>query len=73
MLVCRVGIFRGMEKATVKPVPDWEKIEADYRAGILSLREIAEAHPGVNHVAIARRAKRYGATPGVTVTAREVA
>ncbi len=43
-----------------KKAPDWEKIEADYRAGVLSLREIADAHPGVNHVAIARRAKRDG-------------
>ena len=49
-----------MEKANAKPAPDWEKIEADYRAGVLSLREIADANPGVNHVAIARRAKRDG-------------
>ena len=49
-----------METTNAKPAPDWEKIEADYRAGILSLREIAEAHPGVNHVAITRRAKREG-------------
>ena len=47
-------------ETTHKPAPDWEKIEADYRAGILSLREIAEAHPGTNHVAIARKAKREG-------------
>ena len=39
---------------------DWERIELDYRAGILSLREIAELHPGTNHVSIARRAKREG-------------
>ena len=45
-------------ETTHKPAPDWEKIEADYRAGVLSLREIAEAHPGTNHVAIARKAKR---------------
>lgn len=49
-----------METTNAKPAPDWEKIEADYRAGILSLREIAEAHPGTNHVAIARKAKREG-------------
>lgn len=49
-----------METTNGKPAPDWEKIEADYRAGILSLREIAEAHPGTNHVAIARKAKREG-------------
>ena len=43
-----------------RPNVDWERIEADYRAGILSLREIATSHPGTNHVAIARRAKRDG-------------
>jgi hypothetical protein len=41
---------------------DWERVESDYRAGILSLREIAAANPGVNHMAIARRAKREGWT-----------
>jgi hypothetical protein len=43
-----------------KSAPDWERIEADYRAGVLSLREIAALHEGVNHVAIARRAKKEG-------------
>jgi hypothetical protein len=38
---------------------DWERIEADYRAGLLSVREIA-ASQGVSHVAIAKRAKRDG-------------
>lgn len=37
---------------------DWEKIESEYRAGILSLREIAALHGNVNHVAIARKAKK---------------
>jgi hypothetical protein len=41
---------------------DWERIEADYRAGILSLREIAANTAGANHVAIARRAKKEGWT-----------
>ncbi len=45
-------------KATV----DWERIEFEYRAGLLSLREIAAAHPGTNHVAITRRAKKEGWT-----------
>ena len=40
--------------------PDWERIEQLYRAGVLSLREIAIACPPVNHVAIARRAKKFG-------------
>lgn len=39
---------------------DWERIEQLYRAGVLSLREIAIACPGPNHVAIARRAKKEG-------------
>lgn len=39
--------------------PDWERIEADYRAGILSVREIALSQ-GVSHVAIWKRAKRDG-------------
>lgn len=41
---------------------DWEAIEFDYRAGVLSLREIAALHPGTNHVAITRRAKKEGWT-----------
>ncbi|AZR94604.1 hypothetical protein BBB39_13060 [Bordetella trematum] len=39
--------------------PDWERIEADYRAGLLSVREIASSN-GVSHVAIGKRAKRDG-------------
>lgn len=42
-----------------KQAPDWERIEADYRAGILSLREIADGS-GVSHVSISKRAKREG-------------
>lgn len=38
-----------------KPV-DWEGIERDYRAGILSVREIASAH-GVSHTAVNKRAR----------------
>ena len=46
-------------ETTHKPAPDWEKIEADYRAGIKTLRQIAGEH-GVSHVAINKRAKRDG-------------
>lgn len=42
-----------------KAAPDWERIEADYRAGILSVREIA-ASQGISHAAISKRAKRDG-------------
>lgn len=40
-----------------KPAPDWERIESDYRAGVLSLREIAAAN-GITHGAVNKRAKR---------------
>lgn len=40
-----------------KPQPDWEKIEVEYRSGLLSVREIAAKH-AVSHVAILKRAKR---------------
>lgn len=39
--------------------PDWERIEADYRAGLLSLREIAEPN-GITEGAVRKRAKRDG-------------
>ncbi|PWE39604.1 hypothetical protein C9I50_18210 [Pseudomonas prosekii] len=39
--------------------PDWEAIERAYRAGVLSVREIA-ASSGVSHTAIQKRAKAHG-------------
>lgn len=42
-----------------KKAPDWERIELDYRAGVLSVREIA-ASQGITHGAINKRAKRDG-------------
>lgn len=39
--------------------PDWERIELDYRAGIKTLRQIADEN-GVTHGAINKRAKRDG-------------
>lgn len=42
-----------------KPAIDWEAVERDYRAGILSVREIG-AKCGCTHTAINKRAKRYG-------------
>lgn len=38
---------------------DWERIELDYRAGIKTLRQIADEH-GISHVAVNKRAKRDG-------------
>ena len=40
-----------------KPVIDWERIEVDYRAGIKTLRDIAQEH-GITHGAITKRSKR---------------
>lgn len=40
-----------------KVAPDWERIELDFRAGVLSLREIASQN-GVTEGAIRKRAKR---------------
>lgn len=42
-----------------KKPTDWERIELDYRAGILTLREMASAH-GISNVSIHKRAKRDG-------------
>lgn len=44
---------------TKKATVDWDKIELAYRAGILTLREIADQH-GISHGAINKRAKRDG-------------
>lgn len=45
--------------AQQKSAADWEKIEAQYRAGFSSLREIAAEH-GITEGAIRKRAKRDG-------------
>lgn len=42
-----------------KAAVDWERIELDYRAGIKTLRQIADEH-GITHGAINKRAKRDG-------------
>lgn len=44
-----------------RPVTDWERIEAEYRAGQLSVSEIARQHK-VSHPLIFRRAKKEGWT-----------
>lgn len=44
---------------TEKQQPDWERIEQLYRAGLLSVREIAAAC-GVSHTAIQKKAKALG-------------
>ncbi|CAI1231336.1 hypothetical protein [Serratia ficaria] len=39
--------------------PDWEAIESAYRAGLMSVREIASQH-GISHTAINKQAKKEG-------------
>ena len=51
----------GAAVSTSKSGADWERIELDYRAGIKTLRQIADEH-GISHVAVAKRAKRDGWT-----------
>jgi hypothetical protein len=47
----------GKPKA-LERVIDWEAVERDYRAGVMSLREIGKEH-GLSHVAIQKRASTY--------------
>lgn len=47
------------EKANPARVIDWERIELDYRAGIKTLRQIADEH-GITHGAVNKRATRDG-------------
>jgi hypothetical protein len=42
-----------------KAKPDWERIGLDYRAGIKTLRQIADEH-GITHGAVNKRAQRDG-------------
>lgn len=46
-------------KPNAKQAIDWEKIEDDYRAGVLSVRQIAANH-GISHPAIIKHAKTNG-------------
>lgn len=50
-----------MAGAEKKAPIDWERVELEYRAGVLSLREIASIH-GCSHVAVNKRAKAAGWT-----------
>ena len=58
------------EPVRKKPMgPDWERIEADYRAGVLSLREVA-ARGGVTDGAVRKRAKKLGWSRDLTAPIR---
>ena len=48
-----------MSEKPKKPRVDWEAVERDYRAGVLTLREIGERYD-CSHVAITKRAKKEG-------------
>jgi hypothetical protein len=49
---------------------DWEAIEGMYRAGLLSVREIARLH-GISHTAIQKRAKADGWARDLTAKVRQ--
>jgi len=53
-----------------RPPIDWESVERDYRAGVLSVREIAR-HAGVDEKAIRKRAKAKGWERDLTEKVRE--
>jgi ribose 1,5-bisphosphokinase PhnN len=48
---------KGFRKLTPRGSLDWKAIEREYRAGQLSVREIAKAH-GISHTAIQKRPAR---------------
>jgi hypothetical protein len=56
----------------VKAEVNWTKIEADYRAGVKSMRLIADEH-GITHGAINKRAKRDGWTRDLSEKIRAAA
>lgn len=57
-------------KTKQKKRPDWEAIEREYRAGQLSIREIARQH-GITHAAINKYAKKNGWIRNLTERVRE--
>lgn len=57
--------------AVTPAATDSEAIELAYRAGALSVREIAKQHPGVSHVAIHKRAKAHGWSRNLSAKVRK--
>lgn len=49
---------------------DWDAVERDYRAGLLSLREMGERH-GVTHAAIRKKAEKEGWSRDLTAKIRQ--
>lgn len=60
------------QKAAAKPqdAPDWEAIEREYRAGQLSIRQIARQH-GVDEATMRKRAKKNGWTRNLADAVRQ--
>ena len=55
------------EKSTVdKAIVDWERTELDYRAGVKTLRQIADEY-GISEGSIRKRAKREGWTRDLSI------
>lgn len=52
-----------------KAAPDWERIEAQYRTGTLTTRQIAAEH-GISHTAINKRAKAHDWTRDLSAQVR---
>jgi hypothetical protein len=55
-----------------KPKADWEAIEREYRAGQLSVSEIARQH-SISHTAVNKKAKAEGWTRNLVEAVRQVA
>ena len=53
------NVAAGAKLQSAARIIDWERIELDYRAGIKTLRQIAEEH-GITHGAVNKRAARDG-------------
>ena len=56
---------RNAQDALSTKTADWDLIEVDYRAGIKTLRQIADEH-GITHGAVNKRAKTRGWTRDLT-------
>lgn len=65
-----IRIARTQVTSAPKPNADWESVEREYRAGVLSVREIGKA-AGLSHVAVLKKAKREGWTQNLAARVKE--
>lgn len=56
--------------ASIDGRPDWTEIEAEFRAGSLSIRAIAEKH-GISDTAIRSHCKKHGITRDLSANVRQ--